>query len=119
MKNDTYYRGFEGEPEIQIILRRCDSDYILSIWEGYFDTIMMSIPATKSGWLGIVCHYHLCDAWNEESMWCVDDNEGTYNILKSVPKEKLDKTSISVLDEICDLFFESISKKCVVIIHRE
>lgn len=91
MKNDMYYKGFEGEPEIQIILKIPNDDYILSIWEGYFDSIMMSIPASKSGWPGIVCHYHLCDAWDEEPMWRVDDNEGTYNIFMSVSKEKLDK----------------------------
>ena len=38
--NRTFYDGFEGEPEIQIIYRKGNDSQILAMWEGYFEVIL-------------------------------------------------------------------------------
>lgn len=34
--NDIYYKGFEGEPEIQFICRKGETSETFVIWEGYY-----------------------------------------------------------------------------------
>ncbi|WP_244310632.1 hypothetical protein [Paenibacillus ottowii] len=38
--NDTYYAGFEGEPEIRVIYTNSDESYVLKIWNGYFEILL-------------------------------------------------------------------------------
>lgn len=119
MINNTYYSGFEGEPEIQFILNRGSGNYVLSIWEGYFDRIMSLLKPDDTGWTGIAYYYHMYTGWYDEDMWIVEDIIDSYNKFKSIPKEHLCKNSKAVLEEICKLFSEAVLNNYSVIIHRE
>ncbi len=71
--NNEYYKGFEGEPEIQFICKKDDDSEILIIWEGYFDQIMMLIEPEADGWKGLAYYYNMYTGWYEESPWMVKD----------------------------------------------
>ena len=72
--NNKYYKGFEGEQEIQFIRSPSNGDRtILSIWCGYFDDIMRLFQPTESGWTGLAYYYNLDIGWYEESPWKIPD----------------------------------------------
>jgi hypothetical protein len=119
MINNKYYFGFEGEPEIQIIQKRNDNDYVLSIWEGYFDRIMSQMKPDKTGWTGIAYFYHLHTGWYDDDMWVDKNIIDSYNKFKSICKERLDKKSGLVLEQICKLLNEAVLNNHEIIIRRE
>ena len=57
---DKYYKGYEGEPEIQIIKKSTNNERIvLRIWIGFFDDIMTAIEPNQLGghhWLIIIIY---------------------------------------------------------------
>jgi hypothetical protein len=119
MMNNMYYLGFEGEPEIQFILKKDNEDYTLSIWEGYFDRIMDQLTPAETGWTGIAYYYHMVTGWYDEDMWVMKDIVESYNQFKSVSKKQLDEKSVCVLNEICKLLKEAILNNYEVIIQRD
>lgn len=66
--NYTFYEGYEGEPEIILIIPNED---ILHIWEGYFDDIYDTPSLDGNGWKGFTRDYH-----QMEGIFA-DDNTGT------------------------------------------
>lgn len=67
--NDTYYAGFEGEPEIRLIYKDSDESYILKIWNGYFDTLLDCLVQIESAQSNILSEYYAHEGWYEESPW--------------------------------------------------
>lgn len=61
MKTLDFYSGFEGEPEIQILLKNQDNNPFLElkVWIGYFDAVLKKIKTINGNWEGIALHYHL------------------------------------------------------------
>ncbi len=118
MNNNYYYKGFEGEPEIQFIIRKEDEDYIFSIWEGYFDRIMSLLKPDKNGWTGIAYVYHMDIGWYDEEIWAVDNLRDTYDKFISIPKSRLDNKCQNVLLKICCLLNEALKKDYYVFIRR-
>lgn len=65
-----YYEGFEGEPEIRLIRgEENEEKYILSIWVGYFNSIMDAVVPVETGWTSLAYFYHLQEGWYKESPW--------------------------------------------------
>lgn len=71
--NNDYYKGFEGEGEIDIIrIRKNGDEIILKIWQGYFDILLDEIlnctkfqdPTELKGILK--CYYYLSDFYDYE-----------------------------------------------------
>lgn len=52
--NDTFYEGYEGEP--QIVLSLADME-VLHIWEGYFEDIYGAPALDGKGWNGFTRDY--------------------------------------------------------------
>lgn len=118
MINDTYYKGFEGEPEIQFICKKTECDEVLVIWEGYFDEIMKRIAPQKDGWTGLAYYYNMCLGWYEESPWVVDDLHMSLEQFCKIEKYDLSKEAKEVLGEICGMLKEAIENDLVVLIGR-
>jgi len=110
---DKYYKGYEGEPEIQFIEELAiDQKKIISIWSGYFDDIMNIIKPTDAGWKGIALYYHLYTGWYEESPWQLVDIEEALAQFQQLDRDKLTfEKSKYLLQEICDLLQESVDNK--------
>lgn len=74
MKSIDFYSGFEGEPEITIAQFDVEGKtvFILRTWIGFFDAVLRKIKPQNGEWAGIVKHYHLETAWNEETWKCDD-----------------------------------------------
>lgn len=71
--DNGYYKGFEGEPEIQFICRKDNDSETFIIWEGHFNQIMRLIEPDNDGWKGLAYYCHMYSEWYEESPWKVSD----------------------------------------------
>jgi len=111
--NDKYYKGYEGEPEIQFIEELgMNEKKIISIWSGYFDDVMSIVKPTDVGWEGIALYYHLSTGWYEASPWQLIDIEGTLEQFQQLDEKMLAfEKSEYLLQEICDLLQEAIDNK--------
>lgn len=99
----NYYKGFEGEPEIQFICNLKDNKkLILSLWEGYFDRIMNAVAPQKDGWTALAYYYHLHEGWYENSPWEMSDINATINQLNQINTDILDKETKKILIHICE-----------------
>lgn len=111
--NDKFYRGYEGEKEIQFITEK---EKII-IWEGFFDDIMEQFRPSSTGWTGLPYYYHLSAGWYDESPWKIPDLKECLHQL-----EQLDVSncrfaeSPKVLIEICRMLSDAIRENKYVCI---
>lgn len=83
--NNKHYIGFEGEPEITFA--NGDKDNYLStltIWNGYFETILDCMLDSKQEVVGILNDYCLHEGWYDESSWLIEDVDLLINQMKNV-----------------------------------
>lgn len=96
-----YYKGFEGYPEIQFIRGLKDGGKeILSMWDGYFDSIMNAIEPKENCWTGIAYYYHIEQPWFEESEWKIPNVETVLNQFKEINITILEDKVQAVLNDI-------------------
>ena len=70
LKLKNFYKGYEGEGEIQFIHgTQTDQKIILKIWDGFFDDIMEKIEPEVTGWTSLAYYYNLVKGWYEEIPW--------------------------------------------------
>lgn len=117
--NNHYYKGFEGEPEIQFIYKKNNDIKIFIMWEGYFDQIMKLMKPDKTGWKGVAYCYNMYIGWYEEEYWLIKDLRVTLKQFESIDKQKLNKEAVEVLKEICDIIRKASNNKAEVFIVRE
>lgn len=55
--NHTFYEGYEGEPEIILLMKEL-SEYSIHLWEGYFDDIFGEPMLDGNGWKGFTRDIH-------------------------------------------------------------
>ncbi len=100
----NYYSGYEGEPEIQFIRVTGDGQrFILRIWVGFFDNIMMSIKPVANEWTSLAYYYHLVEGWHDESPWKVPDIGAAISQFRDIDVASIDKNSQEVLYDICEM----------------
>jgi len=110
--NDKYYKGYEGESEVQFIKTKNDGNRaILSIWDGYFDDIVEQIEPTESGWVGLAYHFHMYTGWYNESPWMIPNPLETLEQLTSlnISKCRLEKSK-EVLKKICRFMTDALEQ---------
>lgn len=117
--NDKYYVGFEGEPEIHVIIKNGESTKRLVIWEAYFEEILGRVKPGKGGLTSLALHNVMLTGWMEESPWKVDAPEDAYTQLKSIDTTDMEKKTEEVYDLICGMFKEAISNKLDIYIDRD
>lgn len=96
MINTKYYDGFEGEHKIVL----SDGENRMSIWDGYFDTIMDALLKGNPEKKGIIREYFYREGWYDDP-WRIEDipltikqleafdinhAEGTENMKKVAPE---------------------------------
>ncbi len=116
---DFYYRGFEGEPEIQIISQKAGYKEVFAIWEGYFDQIMQAIEPDTNGWCGVAYYYNMNLGWYEESPWEVQDLCGTLAQLKAIKQSRLPAETTEILEILCSKLAEAIKNGFRIFIVKE
>lgn len=68
----NFYAGFEGEPEIQVILGNpVHPIKMIRMWAGHFDSLMSAIEPESGRWTGLALPYHLHEGWYGGSPWRV------------------------------------------------
>ncbi|MDD6407528.1 MAG: hypothetical protein PUF82_05975 [Lactobacillus equicursoris] len=101
MKEDnTFYNGFEGEPEVDFMY----GDLCLKIWDGYIYALMEKAPLDGKGWHGMTHDYHeFCGPWDTDEA-DVDSTE-YLNDLKQYKSYTFEDANVTkVLDRLLDLF---------------
>ena len=115
--NTKYYVGFEGYPEIEFICVSYDGKKdILSMWDGYFDSIMYSIEPKESCWVGIAYTYHIDMPWFDESPWRIPNLKIVIEQLTEIDINKLDDRTQEVLKDIIQLLSRAYNAKYMVFI---
>ncbi|GGB56559.1 hypothetical protein GCM10011409_37690 [Lentibacillus populi] len=66
---EKYYKGFEGEPEIEIVN---EGEKVLRIWNGYFETLLESLFNEEDP-VGLIKEYVFHEGWYDESPWEIKD----------------------------------------------
>ncbi len=55
--NDSFYEGYEGEPEIILTIAEA-TEYNIHLWDGYFDDIFGEPSLDGKGWKGFTRDMH-------------------------------------------------------------
>lgn len=114
---NNYYKGFEGEPEIQFIrVKPNNENLVLKIWIGYFDRIMDTIKPTKHGWSGLSYYYHLDEGWYDENPWEVPNLSIVLDELKEIDRTSFDSITNDVLTDILSLLINAKQENNTVLI---
>ena len=106
-----YYKGYEGEPEIQFIKGSTEgARTILSIWGGFFDDIMSQLKPTSSGWKGLAYYYNLAIGW-EDDTWEIPNIQSALVEFQSIISNsfRFPETS-EILSAICDLLASAVKE---------
>lgn len=109
MKTLDFYTGFEGNPEIRILLKdKNDSPFLeLKAWIGYFDATLKKIRTSNGNWEGIALHYHMETGWYDGEWEC--DNLSLLNRqLLSINKVDLDLKE----QQFVEAFIDVVSCAC-------
>lgn len=117
--NKKYYDGFEGEPEIQFILKKGSNSETLVIWEGYFDQIMRLMNPDEWGWTGLAYYYNMYSGWYQESPWAIEDLPMALKQFKTIDSSQLGDEANDILILLCDMLGEAILNNNDVLIARE
>lgn len=118
--NDLYYKGYEGEKEIQFIKGKDDDTEIISIWDGFFNDILEQITPSEKGWEGLAYYYHLCIGWYENSPWEIPDIKEALEQLKGlISCDFRFEKSKDALNSICIFLFNAIEENERVYISEE
>ncbi|KZE66968.1 hypothetical protein AV545_23665 [Paenibacillus jamilae] len=98
--NDTYYAGFEGEPEIRVIYTNSDESYALKIWNGYFETLLGCLIQIEPVQSNILSEYDAHEGWYEESPWEVKNIRETLHLFDSFDIKNLTEEEAKSLTNI-------------------
>lgn len=102
----NYYKGFEGEPEIQIAVKDLDN-VVLTAWSSYFDEIMKGIKPVDGEWTGIAKLYQMHAAWYVDGQYRVDDLDLMLHQLRSVSKRNLSIKAGEILNHLMSILFKA------------
>ncbi|MBC1487495.1 dihydroorotate dehydrogenase (quinone) [Listeria sp. FSL L7-1485] len=107
---DDYYKGFEGNPEIDFYTYKDNGEKIgLEIWEGYFNEIMQEIKPVNGKWRSLAYYYHLYEGWYDESPWEIPNNKEALELLETVETSQLDVIPQEILLKLIKLLKENIN----------
>ncbi|TCS96822.1 hypothetical protein [Hazenella coriacea] len=113
--NDRYYKGFEGEPEIQFIYTLDnEKKSILKIWIGYFETIMDAMITGEGELTGLVYYYSLHEGWYDESPWQIPNSSEAIEHFSKVRIEDLEQEVQQTLGDVIKVLPEVIKE---IVIH--
>ncbi|KQY91211.1 hypothetical protein ASD24_24175 [Paenibacillus sp. Root52] len=105
-----FYKGYEGEPEIQISYSsKNEGSVTLRIWEGYFDNIMMGIKADSNHWTALAYYYHLHEGWYENSPWVIPDIDAALEQLELVNKAEFYDETQEILKHFIEILMNAKS----------
>ena len=115
MKDNRYYKGFEGEPEIVF----SSSQDSLSMWSGYFDAIMKLVYPKENGWSELAHCYHLNEGWYEDSPYKVRDLEEAVSMFQLIEISQLDQNCSELLNLLLALISAAIENNDDIYISYE
>lgn len=98
--NDSYYTGFEGEPEIAFVYETTNERQVLKMWTGYFDTMLDLMCQYEAYNDGILHEYYIHEGWYEESPWELTNLDATIQLFKSFNLKKVDIRVVEVSPNI-------------------
>lgn len=98
--NDSYYTGFEGEPEIAFVLEKSNERQILKMWIGYFDTLLDLMCQYESFNDGILHEYYVHEGWYEDSPWEITNIDAAIQLFKSFNLQSVDEKTIEASSNI-------------------
>ncbi|MDP4097330.1 hypothetical protein OIN60_11170 [Paenibacillus sp. P96] len=89
MINNSYYVGFEGEPQLIFMYENLNVRYELQLWNGYFETLLDCLIEQANDRSGILHEYCAYEGWYEESPWEIKNIKQAIQLFKSFDPNKL------------------------------
>ena len=125
--NETYYEGYEGEPEIIFIIENNGiKRKMLGIWDGFLNDILSDVKPTEKGWVGIAYYRHIGMFEDKHRLgdepWCIEDLPVVYRQLTSIDQDMRNfryYDTIAVLCKIIDLIKEAMDNNEKVLVYRK
>jgi hypothetical protein len=112
MRKTNYYKGFEGQPELQFDYTLDGKLYRFTMWIGYFDKIMDDIEPTSNGWTGLAYYYHLNEGWYEENNWPIPDLSSAIEQLRNA--SVTDNVATEITLQLSEFLQKGLDSKRVV-----
>lgn len=104
--NDSYFAGFEGEPEIAFIYEKFNERQVLKIWTGYFDTMLDLMCHYEAYNDGILHEYYVHEGWYEKSPWELTDLDATIQLFKSFNLKSVEVKEVEASPNIVSILPE-------------
>ncbi|MCE5170381.1 hypothetical protein LQV63_13780 [Paenibacillus profundus] len=102
--NDSYYVGFEGEPELVFMYENITERLELRVWNGYFETLLnfmieQQVPIQN----GILHEYYIHEGWYEESPWEIKNIKEAIQLFRSFDVIRLTEDGIKASENIVSM----------------
>ena len=98
MLDERYYKGFWGENEVRLWVEKDGEEYGLSIWCGFFDTIMEGCFRPYPSPNGMVWCWQYCEGFYNNK-WEVPDPTILLQELNLFDPQKLEETRHNLIKE--------------------
>jgi hypothetical protein len=117
-----FYTGFEGEPELVFIRETDGRQRKLTLWEGYFDTLMTQEEnlSASGHWMGLALSYHSClGCWGDgQENWRIPNIKEALDQLKTLDVSGKDDQVAAVLNALIWFLTAAINEDAHVFIAR-
>ena len=95
--NDTYYIGYEGQPEISFFFESPTEKNILKMWIGYFEMLLDLMTQYAPSDEDILHVYCAHEGWYDESPWEIQNIDAAIRLFESFD---LNKASGEQLEQV-------------------
>lgn len=95
-----HYTGFEGHGEITFVRRHGETELVFTMWDGYFDAILMAVQPGPTGWTSLALAYHVEEPWDLVPAWPLPDPRLAADQLDGIARTELSSPTREVLDEL-------------------
>lgn len=98
--NDTYYVGYEGQPEISFFFESPREKNTLKMWNGYFETLLDLMTQFALSDEGILHEYCAHEGWYDESPWEIQNIDAAIRLFESFDLNKASGKQIEQVKSI-------------------
>lgn len=103
MLDNKYYAGFEGESEVQIYYEAQGESQGLSIWDGYFCTLLHACDFSEMRPGGLLQAYWNGSDWEDEDQWILQDPQLAARELRTFSPDRVDEGMKDITPELLEI----------------
>lgn len=98
--NNSYYVGFEGEPQLIFMFHHLHVRYELQLWNGYFETLLDCLLDQVNEQSVILQEYCAYEGWYEESPWEIKNIKEAIQLFSSFDANEVTEDGVKASNNI-------------------